>query len=137
MEEIVLYLLICLAAISKATRDILLHDKYNRSVFSLIPKSSKLHYFFNTPREMSRNKYKDRDDVARKERFPLSTSVFVWLLDGFHFTEFLIRLSMFGVMVASYWMEVDLSPIKIIAFWVLHSMVFRLFYRRVLIKTNE
>jgi len=124
------YILVIIAAIAKSVRDILSHDKYSISVFAYI--IGPWRFFFNTPREMSRNKYKNRDDISRVPKFWLSTTLLVWTQDAFHFSEMIIRFCFFS-MCAVFCLD-NIYVFHVPLLWVVHSIVFHMFYHKILVK---
>ena len=90
------YLCFFLSGVCKSTSDTLA-DHYNGSIFFyLSPK------WFWDKRISYLNKYKDRDIIKGKAKFPGSTTWLVWLTDGWHLSNFLGHLLRFiGIILLS------------------------------------
>jgi len=51
-------------------------------------------------------------DLKYQERFPLSATLFVFVTDAFHFSNFLMRYSLTGAIMLAFW-----SPMAINSWW--------------------
>jgi len=152
MPEIIIFALLCIfcsliEGFAKAVRDTLDFHYYN-SIFTKIKKDTKWWYFFNTPEVMSKNKYKDRDDVKRIPAFPGSTTILVFLTDGWHLSEFIIMLFNYVFAVSfvfvlyfylfikelNLYYSIPFMFLSIITSWAIRNSSFSLFFDKILIK---
>lgn len=114
------YILISLCVISSGIFSAIM-DKINfhfeRSVFSKRSSS-----FWN-PLESWKNKWK-KDDYT-KERFPGSSTIFVGFTDAWHLFKTLSKVSLMvaSFLCGSWWL--------LLICYIIHSMVFELFFRRI------
>ncbi|MDZ7877071.1 MAG: hypothetical protein U5L45_05345 [Saprospiraceae bacterium] len=129
-------LIICLTGVFDAVKDTLSHH-YAQSVFK------ELNGKFWDASVSWCNKWKDCESGT--ERFPLSSSVLVFMTDGWHLMKFLInRLTMICpafLLMATIEFDSKLLNnllIKFLFFWILclciQASVFHLFYHYILIK---
>lgn len=121
--------LLALSGLFKAVSDILQH-KYKNSLFVRFNP-----YFFD-PNLSWKNKYKDKDP-KNGANFLGSTTVFVFLTDAWHLSNF-IKLSCFQLAIAINFADNLLNIfIYFLVFKIVHNVVFELFYSKILVKKTS
>lgn len=128
-----IYLILCaiLQGFSKSISDTL-QFHYSSSIFSESGSMS----FFGV--DSWKRKYKN-GDVAQGEKFPLSTSLFVFLTDGWHCTNTIQIFSQ----LAGFYIALNLNITPSIAiyyclgYWIIRTIVFHIFFTYLLKSKNH
>jgi len=125
---ILIGLLLVIAGASNAVMDVL-KFRYQDSVFSRLNNQ-------NWWDEFSwRNKYKDRIP-ERGERFPGSTTIFVFVTDGWHFFQMIWRTSMTLAIIFGVFSTLNFSMWLFFSIFIVSSCLylgaFNLFYKKLL-----
>ena len=131
---IIALLFITTSAASEAVMD-KLQFHYDRSIFPQNP--SKYNKLFWDPKLSWENKWKDSS--AREEKFPGSSTIFVFLTDAWHFFKFVKNTSMFialffGTLATSFLLSnvfVSLLLAVLVA-RVIYGLTFTLFFDKIL-----
>ena len=131
------FLLFAIAGMFNAVMD-KLQFHYSKSIFP--PKNSdhKLlgrGYDWWNPNMSWVKKYK-YDDPDEGERFPLSTSVLVFLTDGWHLMQFFM-LSMFTLAATPIMSNIWHTLLAFVALRIAFSATFHLFFHRFLVRKNN
>lgn len=126
-------LFISVSAIGKAGMDIL-QFKYHDFKFK-----DKLNPNFWNPSISWKNKYKNLD-VSQGEKFLGSTTIFVFLTDGWHLCQFVFLNSLFIsalFLFPLYSANLNLITISIlVVLRIVFGLVFTLFYKKIFIKNG-
>jgi hypothetical protein len=124
---LILCSLICIAALCNAVMDVL-NSRYDKSIFSLLPESLQS---WCDPTISWVNKWKN-GNPKYGDRFPLSSTMFVFVTDLWHCCKF-IMLMCFFISIA---LHNHLGhPIgELVFIYVLYTCIFQLCYSGLLIK---
>ncbi len=122
---IVGYVLIVFAAVSEAIMD-KIQFHYDRSIFS----DSKLKQTFWNPNESWKNKWKDD---WKTERFPGSSTIFVFTTDAWHLFKFFRNTSLFiGLPLLMFGFNHII--IEMIMARIMYGITFTLYFDKILVK---
>lgn len=119
-------ILLFIAGISKAVMDTL-NFHYDLSIFENFKKQN----WWN-PAISWMNKYKD-GDISKGEKFPGSTTVFVWLTDAWHFFQHIMIFSL----ILSIVLYLPFTPFLLLDFVILYitfTGTFELFYSKIFLR---
>lgn len=130
-------LLFAIAGMFNAVMD-KLQFHYNKSIFPPLGSDHKLlgggHNYWN-PDVSWANKYKD-NDPSKGAKFPLSTSVLVFLTDGWHMMQFMM-LNAFALAATPLMDNIWHTIIAFVALRVAFSAVFHLFFHTFLVRKDN
>jgi hypothetical protein len=124
---IIVIILFCIAGFLNAIMDVL-KTRWSVSIFSNIKNTKILNWINPTSWE---NKWKNNDE-KQGEKFLGSSTVFVFLMDLWHFSKFLMLfLLCFGITLYKQYLNIYLD---VFLLYLAFTVTFQLFYEFILIK---